>query len=317
MFESRGRATAKQKKIRMIIAACAVAVCLLVELLGRIPGIPFNGWQDIFSAAGMPQESVIPEGKLEVHFIDVGNADCILVRQGEHNLLIDSGEINFREKILDYLRRHGVTKLDLVIATHPHADHIGSMPTILEEFSVKRFIMAYMPEGKEPTTTVYAKMLEQLYDKDVPVDEAEPGAVYKLGTARLQVLAPLSESDDTNDMSVVTRLTFGKRSFLFTGDAESVVERQIMTKGYTLKADVLKLGHHGSRNATSKAFLRKVDPAYAVITCGKNNSYNHPHDETIYRLDEEGIPYYRSDVEGDIVFATDGKNLTVKTQREE
>lgn len=308
--------TKKQKKWYTTIGICFVVVCLLIELVGMIPGIPFNGWSDVLEFFGMSQNTIAPEGELEVHFIDVGNADCILVRQGEHNMLIDAGDIGDEDKIMDYLVRHGVEKFDLVIATHPHADHIGEMATVLERFPTERFLMAFMPEGKEPTTRVYLKMLEVLDDENIPLEEAEPGATYTLGTARLQVLAPLEGDSDPNAMSVVTRLTFGDRAFLFTGDAEAEVERQILTKGYNVKADVLKAGHHGSKTSTTDPFLREVAPVFAVITCGAGNSYDHPHVETLERLEEYDVTCYRADMYGDIVFTTDGASLTVKTEKE-
>lgn len=305
----------RQKRLCAAVIACLLIVCLLIELIGRIPGIPFNGWSDIFSALGMSQNTVVPEGELQVHFINVGNADCILVRQEEHNMLIDAGETGDYATIADYLNRQGVEKLDLVIATHPHADHIGSMADVIENFPIDRFIMSFMPEGKEPTTITYLSMLEALDKRDVKVDEAVPGETYTLGTAQLQILAPLEEDEDANAISVVTRLTFGKRAFLFTGDAESPVEGQMIAQGYNLKADVLKVGHHGSRTSSSAAFLRAVAPQYAVVTCGEDNRYNHPHDEAMKRLTAADVEYYRADLYGDIVFTTDGTSLTLKTQK--
>ena len=315
MFSFFKRANKTQKKIYITIAVVLVLACLLIEVLGSIPGIPFNGWDDVFVALGMRPSAIAPEGELQVHFIDVENADCILVRQGEHNMLIDAGDIGDEDAILDYLNRQGVKKLDLVISTHPHADHIGEMTTVLENIPVDRFIMSYMPEGKEPTTKVYLSMLETLYEKNIPVDEAEPGKVYTFGTAQFQILAPLEEDDDPNAMSVVTRLTFGDRAFLFTGDAEEEVERQMLTRGFTLQADVLKVGHHGSRTSTSDPFLRAVDPEIAVITCGVGNKYGHPHNETTARLSEAGVTTYRADVCGDIVITSDGKTLEVMTEK--
>lgn len=315
MFELFKRATKKQKKLYITIAACVLVLCLLVELIGTIPGIPFNGWSDVLEAFGLKQNYLIPEGELEVHFIDVGNADCILVRQGEHNMLIDSGNPGYYQLIVDYLDRHGVEKFDLVIATHAHADHIGEMADIIRTFPVDRFLMAYMPEGKEPTSGVYLSMLEALDERNVTVDEAVAGVTYALGTAQLQILAPLSEDSDENAMSVVTRLTFGRRAFLFTGDAEAKVEREILTRGFEVKADVLKAGHHGSKTSSSEPFLREVSPQYAVITCGDGQKYGHPHDEVLERLEAVGAVYYRANLHGDIVFTTDGETLTVETEK--
>lgn len=315
MFRFMGRTTRKQKKFYITVGACLLVISLLIELIGLIPGTAFNGWSTILEVCGLKQRYLIPEGELEVHFIDVGNADCILVRQGEHNLLIDAGDVGTYHEIADYLNRHGIEKLDLVIATHPHADHIGEMADVLRNFPTDRFVLAYMPEGKEPTTNVYISMLEALDEQNISVDEAVPGDTYTLGTAQLQVLAPISEDSDANAMSVVTRLTFGERSFLFTGDAEEEVEREILTRGFDVQADVLKVGHHGSRTSGSEPFLQRVNPTYAVITCGEGNSYKHPHDEVLDRLEAMGVTYYRSDLCGDIVFTvTEDGDLRVETQ---
>ena len=315
-----GKMNLKQKKKRrMIVAACFVVVCLLVELLGRIPGIAFNGWEDVFSWIGLAQPTAIVDDELQVHFIDVGNADCILVRQGSHNLLIDAAEHTREEIVREYLNRHGVEKLDLVISTHPHSDHMGGMAAILEHFTVERFVMSYMPEGKEPTTNVYERMLNALDKHNIPVDEAKPGATYALGNAKIQIVAPhpLDKSiDDANQISVVTRLTHGENSFLFTGDAEMDLEERMVASGLDLSADVLKVAHHGSKSSTSAAFLRAVSPKYAVISCGPND-YGHPTSQVISRLTDFGAQIYRTDLSGDIVFVSDGKNLSIKTAKEE
>lgn len=307
--------TRKQKRFYTTVATAIIIVSLLVELIGMIPGIPFNGWSDVFEYLGITQGAIAPEGELQVHYIDVGNADCILVCQGEHNLLIDAGDTTDEQEIMNYLDRYDIERFDMVIATHPHADHIGEMATILENFEVDRFVMSFMPEGKEPTTKVYLSMLELLDEKNIPVDEAVPGVKYTLGTAQLEILAPIEEDNDPNAMSVVTRLTFGDRTFLFTGDAEAEAERQILTNGYNVKADVLKVGHHGSNTSTSDPFLRAVAPEYAVITCGYGNSYGHPHNETTNRLKEYDVTCYRSDECGNIVFTTDGTSLAVKIEK--
>ena len=308
----------KKKKLRIVLSVCFVVCCLLVELLGHIPGLSFDGWADIFSWVGLPQPKVIADDELQVHFIDVGNADCILVRQGSHNMLIDAGEHKHEEPLREYLKRHGIKKLDLVISTHPHSDHIGGMAAVLNYFTVDRFIMSYMPEGEEPTLDAYERVLEALDKHNIPVDVAKAGAVYELGDARVQLVAPhpLDHAiEDANEISVVARLTFGDHAFLFTGDAEMDLEERMVASGMDLSADVLKVAHHGSKTSTSEAFLRAVSPKYAVISCGFND-YGHPTTEIVTRLSKAGAEIYRTDIFGDIVFVSDGKTLTVKTEKE-
>ena len=307
--------TKKQKEFITAVTLIVLTICLVVELVGMIPGIPFNGWEDVGTFLGLVPVSVIPEGEMEVHFLDVGNADCILVRQGDKNLLIDAAERDNGEEIVRYLEQQGVQQLDLVIATHPHADHIGGMAEVLNHFSVGRFVMSFMTDEATPTTLVYTRMLEALDTHSIPVDEAVPGTIYELGTARIQILAPFEAVDEANDVSVVCRLTFGERAFVFTGDAGTGVEKQMLDSSYTLRADVLKLSHHGSNTGNSERFLYEVMPQYAVITCGEGNSYGHPHKEVLSRVLRQEMEPLRSDVHGTIVFTTDGTDLTVQTEK--
>lgn len=302
-----------KKKIVGIVVAVLTLCCVLVEF-GEAIGLP--SWQQIAANLGMHDTAPMAEGVLQVHILDVGNADCILVRQGENAMLIDAGERGDADTILDYLDTCGVKRLDLVIATHPHADHIGSMADVIREVEVGEFLMAYMPEESTPTTATYLDMLEALVERDVTVTEAQPRQSYTLGTAKLEVLAPMTADDDPNAMSVVTRLSFGNNRFLFMGDAERGVEQQMLSAGYALSADVLKVGHHGSNTGTHDAFLRRVDPAYAVLTCGKGNSYGHPHREVVEKLRAADIATYRSDMHGHIVFTADGDSISVTTQKE-
>ncbi len=305
----------KKRRLYTVIIGVIVLFCLVMELGRLVPTLGIPSWDDLYAAAGLAGEQVTPQGELQVHFIDVGNADCVLIRQGEANALIDAGERGDGEAILRYLREQGVKQLDLAIATHPHADHIGSMAQVVEAFPPKKLVMSFMPESATPTTTTYLSMLQALDAHQVPVEEAKPGAVYALGTARLTVLAPLETSDNANDISVMTRLTFGDNSFLFTGDAEVPVEKAVLASGRPVQADVLKVAHHGSDTSNSSAWLARVSPSAAVIPCGTGNSYNHPHKEVLQRLEKQGTAIYRTDVSGHIVFKSDGKTLAVKTQK--
>lgn len=307
----------KMTKKRMMrnIAIVVAIICLAVELVSYIPGTSFNGWSDISAALGITNPAVTAEGELEIHFIDVENADCIFIRQQDKTLLIDAGESTTFNRVERYLEDYGVDHLDLVIATHPHADHIGGMPSVLQRFSVGEFIMSFMPEDATPTTRTYIRMLELLDEKEIPVREAKVGDIYELGTARLQILGPIEETDEKNDMSVITRLTFGDRAFLFTGDAESGVEKQLVNSGYSLSADVLKLGHHGSKTSSSSLFLKAVSPQCVIATCGAENDYGHPHREVLQRLESMGITLYRADVSGNIVITSDGETFKVSTEK--
>ncbi len=304
-----------RKKITAAVAAAVVLFCLVIELGQHIPGLGIPSWDELFTNADLSSTSVTPDGELQVYFIDVGNADSILIRQGEANALIDAGERGDGDDVLAYLNTQGVKKLDLVIATHPHADHIGGMTDVINGIEIDKFVMSFMPEDETPTTATYLNMLTALDEKNVTVEEAKSGTVYALGTAQLTVLAPLSESSEANNISVVTRLTFGERSFLFMGDAETAVENELLLSGAPLSADVIKIGHHGSDTSSSQAFLSKVDADHAIIPCGKGNSYGHPNADVLSRLEKMDVAIYRADVHGHIAIATDGKSLDISTQK--
>ncbi len=309
-----GKLSAK-KRLYLIGMTIILVFALVIEIGSRIPGSGIPDWDTLFADSGFQGTSTTPGGQLEVHFIDVGNADCILVRQGSAAMLIDAGEKGDADTILEYLQRQGVERLNIVIATHPHADHIGSMARVIRALPIDTFLMAYMPQSATPTSAVYLSMLQALDEKQVSVRQAQPGDTLSLGEAQVQILAPLEQSNDPNNMSVVSRVVYGERRFLFMGDAETPVEQALLERRTELSADVLKAGHHGSRTATSEAFLKRVAPAYAVLTCGKGNSYGHPHKETLQLLEKYNVTTLRSDVDGDIVFVTDG-HTAVQRQKE-
>lgn len=316
MSGKRAAGLPSKKRVYLILLTVLLVFSLVIEIGSRIPGSGIPDWDTLFADSGFRGVSATPGGQLEVHFIDVGNADCMLVRQGSAALLIDAGEKGDADTILNYLHQQGVERLNLVIATHAHADHIGSMARVIREFPIDTFLLAYMPKSATPTSAVYLSMLQALDEKQVSVRQAQPGDTLELGEARVEILAPLEQTSDPNNMSVVTRVTFGQRRFLFMGDAETPVEQALLERGTELKADVLKAGHHGSKTATSAAFLKRVAPTYAVLTCGEGNSYGHPHKETLQLLESAKVHIYRSDIHGHIVFTTDGKELSVTTQKE-
>ncbi len=248
---------------------------------------------------------------MEVTYLDVGNADCQIIRIDDGtNIVIDAATKDRGDEILAALKGKGVTGIDYLIATHPHSDHIGSMEQIMEEFPVKNVVLPNVLH----TSQTYENMLQTIKEKNIHAIAAEAGVVLRATNQyRLKLVAPKSGQtyESLNDYSAVLHVTYGSRSFLFTGDAEKASEQEMME--HNISADVLKVGHHGSETSSSEEFIRLVNPNTAVISCGKRNSYGHPHKETLQTL--SGVTVYRTDENGTITIHTDGNIIRVSTER--
>lgn len=259
------------------------------------------------------EENSTVSGTLQVHYIDVGQGDSILLIQGEHSMLIDAGDNSCGTRVQSYLQANNISTLDYVIGTHPDSDHIGGLDVIIYKFDCNH---VYMPDCSKDTKTyedVIASAKEKAYEITSPV----AGDIFLLGEAQVMVLSPESTIDygqDANNNSIAVKVTYGENSFLFTGDCEEMAENQMLQSGYELSADVMKAGHHGSDTANTREFLEAVSPEYFVISCGEGNEYGHPRAEVLNNLRELGIQVYRTDEQGTIVAVSDGKDITWNTQ---
>jgi len=246
---------------------------------------------------------------LTVHFIDVGQADSILVKSPSgRTMLIDGGNNTDYDIIAGYLKKQGVSNIDILIGTHPHEDHIGALDGIIENFNIGKF---YMPKAVS-TTKTYRDVISAAKNKGITLGTAKNGVKLEFDKGiSLNILSPISDKyEELNDYSAVIKLTYGDVSILFTGDAEKLVEDEIMNKGEDLSVQVIKIGHHGSNSSTGDKFLSAVNPKYAVISVGKDNDYGHPAQVTIDKLKNKGIKILRTDEKGTIVMSTDGKSIT-------
>ncbi|MFT4106695.1 MAG: MBL fold metallo-hydrolase [Lacrimispora sp.] len=253
-------------------------------------------------------------GNLKVHFIDVGQGDSTLIEQNGHFMLIDAGEKDQGETVVSYLEKQGVKKLDYVIGTHPHSDHIGGLSEVLKAFEVGRVIMP----AKEHTIRIYENLLDEIARQNLKITLPKVGNTYELGASSFQIIAPVRDyGDNLNNWSVGIRLTYGETGFVFCGDAEKEAEGDIIGSGLDLKADVLKISHHGSSTSSSSRFMDMVDPDYGVISCGKNNDYGHPHKEIRSMLKKRSIKSFRTDELGTIIAVSDGKTVTFPGQETE
>lgn len=247
---------------------------------------------------------------LIVYFLDVGQADCTLIQlpNGEE-VLIDAGNYGDGSYIKNYLKNLNVDDIEYFILTHPHEDHIGSAKEIINNFTVKKI---YMPDVLA-SSNLYESTMLAIENKDIETIFAKPGLIIIDSPGlKLELLSPKSMYySELNEYSAVARLEYDNTSFLFTGDAESVSELEMLGGGFNLDSDVLKVGHHGGRTSSSIDFLKAVTPEYSIISCGEDNSYGHPHIETLNRLSDIGSEIYRTDELGTIVAVSNGKDISI------
>ena len=248
---------------------------------------------------------------LEIQFIDVGQADAILIRSGKDNMLIDAGNNEDGKPLVNYLSNLGITNFKYVVGTHAHEDHIGGMDNVIRKFKIGTF---YMPEAIT-TTPTFESILDELDKKGYDYTIPEIGEKLKLGDAKLTVIYTKANPEDLNDSSIVLLLEYNKVRVLFTGDSTTSAEREFLDAD--IRANILKVAHHGSQYSTSNEFLDKVNPQYAIISVGKDNDYGHPHKSVLNKLKKRGIEVYRTDKLGTIILTTDGDKINIKNVKTE
>lgn len=242
---------------------------------------------------------------LKVTFLDVGQADCIVIQSNDDFMVIDGGNNVDIATVTNFLKSEKIENIQYLIGTHPHEDHIGGLDAIINNFNVETIIM---PEAISDTET-FEDVITAIENKKLEITAPKVGDTYTLGSTTFTIIAPNKIYSELNNMSVGIKLTNGENSFVFAGDAEVLSENDIIDNGIDLKANVLKLSHHGSNTSTSKAFLKAVSPKHTIISVGKDNSYGHPNVDTLKKLLDSEIELYRTDLQGNIVITSDGKDI--------
>ena len=267
--------------------------------------------KDIDKTFGLPVTETFKETEntLDITYLDVGQADSILIQNEGHNMLIDAGNNEDGPLLVQYFKEQNITKFDYLITTHPHEDHIGGMDDIINNFDIEKI---YMPDVTT-TTKTFLDVLKAIEKKNMTYDVPNINQNFTLGNTLFQVIYTGNDKKNLNNSSIILKATFKNTSYLFTGDATSEVEKKILNKD--IQATVLKVGHHGSKYSTTTDFLNKVNPKYAIISVGKNNSYNHPNQVTINKLEKKNIEIHRTDQEGSIFLKSDGKTINITSKK--
>ncbi len=312
----------KKKQYRLSLPAALVLICALFIIyvgvdhffIEETPVLDDEAATTTAATSSEEAEPVSDGSYATVHFINVGQGDSeLIIADDGTTMLIDGGESEYGDTVVAYLSELGLTRLDYVVATHPHSDHIGGLRKVISsDIEIGQVIMPQIPDEYVPTTNSYEKLLDAIEEKGCPLYYAESETI-QFGSGTLTMTVPDYSSDNMNNYSIVIRFDCSGSSFLFTGDIEKTIETQLVENGVNVDVDVLKVAHHGSSTSSSYAFLDAVTPEYCVIECG-DNSYNHPNSDVVTRLEMYTENIYRTDVDGTVVFTVTGSGLSISTE---
>ena len=306
-------AEVKTMKLRKLAAlGCLLCmICLLFAGCPAVAPIPETTAAPAQTTTEAPSEEVVQPGQFQITFLDVGQADCAVVCCDGLYMVIDAGNKGDSDLIYSYLTRNGIDNIEYCLLTHYHEDHIGGAQAVPRAAKVGTLLV----NGAEFESQIAQDTTDAFLDAGVPIQTVSAGDELMLGSARIQILGPVKLYDNTNDTSIVLRIVYGNTAFLFTGDAEVESEHDILDAGFDISCDVLKVGHHGSDSSTSYLWLRQSMPEYAIISVGQDNTYGHPHQEVVSRLEDAGVAIYRTDLLGDIICTSDGRTVTITSHR--
>lgn len=258
----------------------------------------------------------VSDYSFSVSFIDVGQGDCELIYCNGKSVLVDGGEAVYSSTVVKYLSDNSISSVDYYILTHPHSDHIGAAAGIINSIKCEYVVMTDFSDDNMPTTNVFERTLDAIDENECKLVTVEAGDNIEVGEMKLQILSPQTQTSDYNDMSIVFKAVYRNTSVLFTGDATKTIENELLTDNIDVSADVLKVAHHGSKTSNSKDFISAVASDIAVISCGSNNQYSHPHKEVLNTLQKDDIEVYRTDISGTVVYYGDGIDMTLRVTEE-
>ena len=290
------RKTRRKEPLKILLTVATLIFCILIGLFLK------NADAEIDSSENF------------VKIIDVGQAECILIYSDGQTALIDAGLDSTSGDVAVALQQYGIKKLDVLLISHLHSDHSGGVPNLFDAFEVENLILPELSVNSEGMSHAQFA-INAVTNSGGEVFNAVQGMNFSIGKFEITVLASYGEMDDENNRSIVAVAEIEGRKFLFTGDAETKVENKLLKEGIDFKCDVLKVGHHGSSTSSNEKFINAVSPSYAVISCGKDNMYGHPHNEILALFESKGISVLRTDIAGDITFYVKDGKITVKTEK--
>ena len=290
---------------KKLAKALAIIIIVIMASLFRIDVIDFP----LDEASSSTTEGATIDGEFIVHMIDCGQADSFLLVQGEQTALVDCGTRGTGKDVVKYLKELGVTRLDYVIGTHPHDDHMGGMYDVLCDFEIGTIILPKVKSG-QVTTNWYLKLMNKIKTDKYQVEYAKVGEIYNISDAKIEIIAAQTDCKNLNNYSIVTKVSFGEMDMIMTGDAEKEVEEEILKSGVNIDAEILKVGHHGSDTSSSEKFLDAVNPEYGLISCEVGNKHEHPIKSTMDKLKNRDIKVYRTDESGSVVLTITSNDVS-------
>lgn len=300
-----------KEQITLILIVVGIAFSLGITILEKLDIVD---WTDIKTSTNGIDGTHLKEDDFAIYYLDVGQSDCTIIKSGNMTMMIDAGTGDQISNIKESIKSLKIETIDYLILTHPHEDHIGGAKDVIEYCTIKNIVMPRLSAENMVTTNVYENLLEAISEHNINAIPAEPGLKFSLNNANVQIFAPLEQDENLNNMSIVLKVIYGETSFMFQGDAEKKVENALLKTDNDFSADVLKVGHHGSNTSSVNKYLKAVSPKVAIISCGIDNDYGHPHDEVLERIDANNIDSYITALNGDITVVSDGNSITVTTE---
>ena len=301
----------KNKCVRCSFYVLIVFTCIfsLLNLFG------VTSWNKLFNSLGVINTVQEQDSNFAVYCLDVGQSDCTIVKCDDKVMIIDTGTMNQLYKIRTALFALGIDNINYLVVTHQHDDHMSGAAELIEHYDVSNILMPKLSDANYVDSLTYSNLIKSISDKNINPIAVSAGDTFKLGSSIVEIFSPATQDNELNNMSVVLKITYGYTKFLFQGDSETSVEKQILNSNFDISADLIKLGHHGSKTSSFSPYLDAVNPQYAVISCNSDNNYGHPNLQVMETLAEKNITPYITSLSGNIIATSDGKEIVITSSK--